>query len=62
MARRWLVVPAAAVALGLDPIKGELKGDLVFGNLEGTLTDVSEDVKCGGAPGGECFAFRAPPE
>jgi poly-gamma-glutamate capsule biosynthesis protein CapA/YwtB (metallophosphatase superfamily) len=46
----------------LDPIAGELKGDLVFGNLEGTLTDVSEDVKCGGAKPGECYAFRAPPE
>ncbi|MGV1049323.1 MAG: CapA family protein [Solirubrobacterales bacterium] len=46
----------------LDPIKGEMQGDLVFGNLEGTLTDVSEDVKCGGAAPGECFAFRAPPQ
>lgn len=45
-----------------DPIKGELKGDVVFGNLEGTLTDVSEDVKCGGADPGTCFAFRAPPQ
>jgi poly-gamma-glutamate capsule biosynthesis protein CapA/YwtB (metallophosphatase superfamily) len=45
-----------------DAIKGELKGDVVFGNLEGTLTDVSEDVKCGGADPGTCFAFRAPPE
>jgi poly-gamma-glutamate capsule biosynthesis protein CapA/YwtB (metallophosphatase superfamily) len=44
-----------------DPIKGELKGDVVFANLEGTLTDVSESPKCG--PGSsECFAFRAPPE
>jgi poly-gamma-glutamate capsule biosynthesis protein CapA/YwtB (metallophosphatase superfamily) len=46
----------------LDPIAGELEGDVVFGNLEGTLTDVSEDVKCGGAAAGTCFAFRAPPE
>jgi poly-gamma-glutamate capsule biosynthesis protein CapA/YwtB (metallophosphatase superfamily) len=45
----------------LDPIAGELVGDVVFGNLEGTLTDVSESPKCG--PGStECFAFRAPPE
>ena len=44
-----------------DPIKGELRGDVVFANLEGTLTDVSESPKCG--PGSsECFAFRAPPE
>jgi poly-gamma-glutamate capsule biosynthesis protein CapA/YwtB (metallophosphatase superfamily) len=46
----------------LDPIRGELKGDVVFGNLEGTLTDVSEDVKCGGAKPGTCYAFRAPAE
>jgi Bacterial capsule synthesis protein PGA_cap len=45
----------------LDPIKGELKGDVVFGNLEGTLTDVSESPKCGEGST-ECFAFRAPPE
>ncbi len=45
----------------LDSVKGELKGDVVFGNLEGTLTDVSEDVKCGGAAPGSCFSFRAPP-
>jgi hypothetical protein len=45
-----------------DPIAAELTGDVVFGNLEGTLTDVSEDVKCGGAKPGTCYAFRAPPE
>lgn len=47
----------------LDPIKGELHADIVFGNLEGTLTDVSEDVKCEeDAKPGTCYAFRAPPE
>jgi poly-gamma-glutamate capsule biosynthesis protein CapA/YwtB (metallophosphatase superfamily) len=45
-----------------DQISGQLVGDVVFGNLEGTLTDVSEDVKCGGAEPGTCYAFRAPPE
>lgn len=45
----------------LDSIRGELKGDVVFGNLEGTLTDVSESPKCG-KHSTECFAFRAPPE
>jgi poly-gamma-glutamate capsule biosynthesis protein CapA/YwtB (metallophosphatase superfamily) len=44
-----------------DSIKGELKGDVVFGNLEGTLTEVSESPKCGPSSS-ECFAFRAPPE
>ncbi len=41
--------------------KRELRGDVVFGNLEGTLTDVSESPKCG-TGSSECFAFRAPPE
>jgi len=45
----------------LDPVKGELVGDVVFGNLEGTLTDVSESPKCG-PDSEECFAFRMPPE
>jgi hypothetical protein len=45
----------------LDPVAGQLTGDIVFGNLEGTLTDVSESPKCG-AGSSECFAFRAPPE
>ncbi|HTR74412.1 MAG TPA: CapA family protein [Solirubrobacterales bacterium] len=45
----------------LDRVKGQLSGDVVFGNLEGTLTDVSDSPKCGGAPSGECFAFRTPP-
>jgi poly-gamma-glutamate capsule biosynthesis protein CapA/YwtB (metallophosphatase superfamily) len=45
----------------LAPSEGELKGDVVFGNLEGTLTDVSESPKCG-PESSECFAFRAPPE
>lgn len=45
----------------LSPVQGELKGDVVFGNLEGTLTEVSESPKCG-PESSECFAFRAPPE
>jgi hypothetical protein len=44
-----------------DPIKLDLRADVVFGNLEGTLTDVSESPKCG-PHSHECFAFRAPPE
>jgi hypothetical protein len=46
----------------LDPVKGELQGDVVFGNLEGTLTEVSESPKCQGAKPGQCYTFRAPPE
>lgn len=45
----------------LSAVEGELRGDVVFGNLEGTLTDVSESTKCG-PESSECFAFRAPPE
>jgi hypothetical protein len=44
-----------------DPVKRELRGHVVFANLEGTLTDVSESPKCG-TGSSECFAFRAPPE
>jgi len=40
-------------------MKGELRGDIVFGNLEGTLTDASSG-KCGPTEA-HCFAFRAPP-
>lgn len=43
-----------------DPVRGQLTGDIVFGNLEGTLTDVSESPKCE-AGSTDCFAFRAPP-
>ncbi|MBS1676857.1 MAG: CapA family protein [Actinobacteria bacterium] len=45
----------------LDRVKGRLRGDVVFGNLEGTLTDVATSSKCGGASGGSCYAFRTPP-
>jgi poly-gamma-glutamate capsule biosynthesis protein CapA/YwtB (metallophosphatase superfamily) len=45
----------------LDHVKGQLGGDVVFSNLEGTLTDVSDSPKCGGAPSGDCYAFRTPP-
>ena len=45
----------------LDPVRGELVGDVVFGNLEGTLTEISESPKCG-PESEECFAFRMPPD
>jgi poly-gamma-glutamate capsule biosynthesis protein CapA/YwtB (metallophosphatase superfamily) len=44
----------------LDPVKGQLRGDVVFGNLEGTLTDIADSPKCDGAAPGECYAFRTP--
>lgn len=45
----------------LSSVRSALTGDVVFGNLEGTLTDQTAS-KCGGAPSSSCFAFRAPPE
>ena len=47
--------PAAYLA----PVRGALRAGLVFGNLEGTLTDRTAG-KCG-AGSTACFAFRAPP-
>jgi hypothetical protein len=46
----------------LDPVKPVLRqGQIVFGNLEGTLTTVTSG-KCGsGKPSPNCFAFRDPP-
>lgn len=43
----------------LDPIRSALAAPIVFGNLEGTLTD-SGTSKCGAASS-QCYAFRAPP-
>jgi hypothetical protein len=45
----------------LARMRPALRGDVVFGNLEGTLTDATAS-KCGGAPSASCFAFRVPPE
>jgi poly-gamma-glutamate capsule biosynthesis protein CapA/YwtB (metallophosphatase superfamily) len=43
-------------------VKPELKNgaQIVFGNLEGTLTTATTS-KCGSKPGSGCFAFRIPP-
>jgi poly-gamma-glutamate capsule biosynthesis protein CapA/YwtB (metallophosphatase superfamily) len=43
----------------LDPVVQALHAQVVFGNLEGTLTDATTS-KCGAAST-ECFAFRNPP-
>jgi poly-gamma-glutamate capsule biosynthesis protein CapA/YwtB (metallophosphatase superfamily) len=51
----------ASPATYLAPMRSALAADIVFGNLEGTLTDQTAS-KCGGAPSSSCFAFRAPPE
>jgi poly-gamma-glutamate capsule biosynthesis protein CapA/YwtB (metallophosphatase superfamily) len=41
-------------------VRSDLDGDVVFGNLEGTLTDETVG-KCGAQPAADCFEFRAPP-
>jgi poly-gamma-glutamate capsule biosynthesis protein CapA/YwtB (metallophosphatase superfamily) len=41
-----------------EPVKDLLKGDVVFGNLEGPLADGGETRKC--RPGENCYAFRTP--
>ncbi|MBW1807753.1 MAG: lytic murein transglycosylase [Deltaproteobacteria bacterium] len=42
----------------LSPIKHLLKGDIVFGNLEGPLADGGKTDKCSSGRG--CYAFRTP--
>ncbi|MEU6199361.1 CapA family protein [Streptomyces sp. NPDC047061] len=43
-----------------DPVDDLLAGDVVLGNLEGTLT-TGGSSKCDYIEGPNCFAFRAPP-
>lgn len=43
-----------------DGVHSQLHGDVVFGNLEGTLTDETVG-KCGAKPAADCFEFRVPP-
>ncbi len=37
------------------------RGDIVFGNLEGPLTEGGSSLKCKGKALGTCYAFRVPP-
>jgi hypothetical protein len=37
------------------------RGDIVFGNLEGPLTEGGTSAKCKGKALGTCYAFRVPP-
>ena len=43
-----------------DGVRDELHGDVVFGNLEGTLANETVG-KCGAHPAADCFEFRVPP-
>ena len=53
-------LPAGGVAGAIGPVRRYLSGDIVTGNLEGTLATGGAS-KCPGGSGGDCFAFRAPP-
>lgn len=57
----------AAAALPPDDARGSfnrvahlLKGDVVFGNLEGCFLDSGKSTKCKDTTGNSCFAFRMP--
>ncbi|RZM26260.1 MAG: CapA family protein [Pedobacter sp.] len=41
-------------------VKDYLKGDIVFGNLEGCFLNSGKSTKCKDALGNSCFAFRMP--
>jgi hypothetical protein len=43
-----------------DKVKSYLKGNIVFGNLEGCFLDTGKSVKCKDTTGNSCFAFRMP--
>ena len=42
------------------PIQRALAAPIVFGNLEGTMTNATTS-KCGDAPSATCYAFKVPP-
>ena len=41
-------------------VKPYLKGDIVFGNLEGAILDEGDSDKCKDKEEGSCYAFRMP--
>ncbi|MGW3205756.1 CapA family protein [Streptomyces sp. NPDC001135] len=53
-------LPPDGGASFFDPVDDLLDGDVVLGNLEGTLT-TGGSSKCDDIDGPNCFAFRAPP-
>ena len=56
----WGLPPANGRYL-FTAVKGDLVGNLITGNLEGTLTGPTGTSKCGAGPSSTCFAFRSPP-
>lgn len=57
------VLPPNDGASSFDDVKGFLKGDVVFGNLEGPLVDGERPRKCrrNGILHSNCFEFSMPP-
>ncbi len=56
----WGLPPANGRYL-FSAVKGDLVGNVITGNLEGTLTGPTGTSKCGPGPSSTCFAFRSPP-
>jgi poly-gamma-glutamate capsule biosynthesis protein CapA/YwtB (metallophosphatase superfamily) len=56
----WGLPPANGRYL-FSAVKGDLVGNVITGNLEGTLTGPTGTSKCGAGPSSTCFAFRSPP-
>ncbi len=54
------VLPADGGRSVFTDVRSLLRGDVVLGNMDSTLTDRSGPSKCG-ATSTNCFAFRAPP-
>ena len=55
----WGLPPVGGTRL-LSAVRRFLVGDVVMGNLEGTLT-IAGPSKCGASVSSTCFAFRSPP-
>jgi hypothetical protein len=53
-------LPADDAVNSFKHVKKYLKGDVVFGNLEGCFLDSGKSTKCKDTVGNSCFAFRMP--
>jgi poly-gamma-glutamate capsule biosynthesis protein CapA/YwtB (metallophosphatase superfamily) len=53
-------LPADDAAGSFKNVSSYLKGDIVFGNLEGCFLNAGKSTKCKDTIGNSCFAFRMP--
>lgn len=53
-------LPPDDAASSFKHVKSYLKGDVVFGNLEGCFLNKGRSTKCKDTVGNSCFAFRMP--